>query len=421
MTTRRIGPLRNASIGEFLRTVISGIAIAAGVAMTFAAYGQAPVERAPIRIGFVCPFTGGSADFGNSARLGAELAVKEINEVGGFLGRSIELVARDDRSNPDEGRRIAEELVGREKVAFTVGYCNTGVALKALDVFQLSRSILVVPVATGSAVTAAYSPADSYIFRMAARDSDQAGFLVDEVAGRAGFTRIALFADRSGYGEGGIKDLEKNLAARGLKPVHVARFDVGVSSLIDQIRQARGAGAQAIIGYTLASEFVALLQAHSEGRFPGPVYGSSPLSFSTVHERAGPAAEGARVSVTVIHDLSNERRSSFIARLARHANPQKVSSLLTAAQTYDSVHLMLRVLFQTKGDTSGPALKAALEDLQMPYRGVVTTHEKPFSAADHDAFTRNMIWLGVWRKGEIEFAHSEDAKRSSIMRTKVTR
>src|SRR5947199_10833901 len=80
----------------------------------------------PVRVGFICPFSGGSQDFGNSARLGAELAVKEINEVGGFLGRPIHLVERDDRADPDEGRRISEELVLGKKVDFTIGFCNTG-------------------------------------------------------------------------------------------------------------------------------------------------------------------------------------------------------------------------------------------------------------------------------------------------------
>ena len=43
-------------------------------------------QAGPIRIGLIGPFSGGSSDFGNSARLGAELAVKEINEVGGYHG-----------------------------------------------------------------------------------------------------------------------------------------------------------------------------------------------------------------------------------------------------------------------------------------------------------------------------------------------
>ena len=70
----------------------------------------------PLRIGFICPATGGSADFGSSARLGAELAVNEINEVGGFLGRKVQIVARDDQGDPDRGRQVSEELVLKEKV-----------------------------------------------------------------------------------------------------------------------------------------------------------------------------------------------------------------------------------------------------------------------------------------------------------------
>ena len=91
---------------------------------------------------------------------------------------------------------------------------------------------------------------------------------------------------------------------------------------------------------------------------------------------------------------------------------------MAAAQSYDAVQLMLRALFQTKGNTLADALKAALEDLERPYAGVVTTHDRPFSATDHDAFTRNMVWLGVWRKGEIQFQHPEDAKRASVIRRK---
>jgi len=96
---------------------------------------SAPAANA-VRVGFVCPFTGGSQDFGNSARIGAELAVKEINEVGGYLGRPIELVERDDKADPDMGRKVSQDLVLNEKVAFTIGFCNSGVAIKALDVFQ---------------------------------------------------------------------------------------------------------------------------------------------------------------------------------------------------------------------------------------------------------------------------------------------
>ena len=387
------------------------------LSFAFAALPAAAQASKPVRIGFICPFSGGSADFGNSARLGAELATKEINEVGGYLGRPIELVARDDKAVPDEGRKAAEDLVLKEKVEFTIGFCNTGVALKSLSVFQEHKHLLVVPVATGSAVTAQYPAAQSYIFRMSARDTLQAAFLVDDIA-RRGLTKVAVFADNTGYGEGGLKDVERFLAEHKLKPVHVARFDLGVKDLTQEMQAAKAAGAQAVIGYTVGPELAVMARARAAAQFGGAFYGPWPLSFRTVPDTAGAGAEGAMMVQTIIPDISNERRMSFIARLKRHAGDQPIGSLMAAAQTYDAVHLMLRVMFQTKGDTSGDALKQALENLERPYPGVVTTHEKPFSAGDHDAFSRNMIWLGVWRRGEIQFHYPDDAKRSSFIRRK---
>ena len=387
------------------------------MALMCGAQAQTAAAAKPVRMGFICPFTGGSQDFGNSARLGAELAVKEINEVGGFLGRPVELVERDDKANPDEGRKISEELVTKEKVDFTIGFCNTGVAMKSLDVFQDHKHLLMVPVATGSAITAKYQAATSYVFRLSARDTLQAGHLVDDVVKR-GYTRVALFADKTGYGEGGFKDVENFLAAKNLKPVYTARFDLGVKTLAQQMHEAKAAGADVIIGYTVGPEAAVIAQSRSEAKLNVPLYGPWTFSFRTVSEKSGGAAEGAVMVQTIIQDLSNERRSSFIARLKRYAGNQPIGSLMAAAQSYDAVHLMLRAVFQTKGDMSGEALKSALENLQRPYSGVVTTHDNPFSASDHDAFTRNMIWLGVWKHGEVQFLYPEDARRASVIRRK---
>ena len=99
------------------------------------------------------------------------------------MGMPLELVARDDKANPDEGRRIAEELVLQKKADFTVGFCNTGVATKSLDVFQDNKHLLMIPVATGTVLTA-NPAASSYVFRLSVRDSLQAAFIVDEVVKR---------------------------------------------------------------------------------------------------------------------------------------------------------------------------------------------------------------------------------------------
>jgi branched-chain amino acid transport system substrate-binding protein len=150
-----------------------------------------------------------------------------------------------------------------------------------------------------------------------------------------------------------------------------------------------------------------------------PYFAPWTLSFRSVLEKAGAdALEGTMMAQTIIQDTAIERRASFLARYFKHSNEKKIGSLMAAAQAYDAMHLMLYAMFQTQGRLGGDALKAALENKQRPYTGVITTYTTPFSKTDHDAFTANMIWLGAWKRGEVQFHHAEDALRSAFVRRK---
>ncbi len=375
----------------------------------------------PIRVGLIAPLSGGSSDFGTSVKLGAELAVKEINEFGGYLGRPIELVIRDDKANPDEGRKVSQNLVLEEKVDFTIGFCNTGVAMKSLDVFQDNQHLLMVPCSTGSALTTKYPTATSTIFRVAAPDSQKVPFLVGEIVDRRKLRKVALLADNTGYGDGGLNDATKELDKRGVKPVYVGRFALGVTSLAEMMKEARAAGAEALLVFAVGPEQAVAVISRAELGWKVPYFAPWPLSFRSVLDKAGAEAlEGTMMAQTIIHDTANERRASFLARYYKHTTEKRIGSLMAAAQAYDAMHLMLRALFQTRGNTAGLKLKEALESFERPYQGVVTTYAAPFSVSDHDAFSANMIWLGVWRKGEIGFYYPEDAKLSGLVRRKVT-
>jgi branched-chain amino acid transport system substrate-binding protein len=396
------------------------LAAAVWAAATAVAAQTPTPAPAPVRIGFIAPLSGGSADFGNSARHGAELAVAEINTVGGYLGRPLQLVLRDDKADPETGRAMAIDLVTKEKVAYTIGYCNTGVALKSLDVFESNQHLLMVPCSTGTAVTRKTPPAQSFVFRIAPMDQISARFLVREIVERRQLSKVAILADRTGYGDGGVNDLTAELKGRGLTPVYVARFPLGVTSLRDELQAARNAGADALVTYTVGPEQAVAVKARAELRWTVPYFAPWPLSFRSVLEKAGAAAlEGTMMTQSIIQDTANERRASFIARYYKHSNERPIGSLMAAAQAYDATHLMLRALFQSKGDTSGPALKAALENLREPYRGAVTTFDRPYSATDHDAFSDRMIWLGMWRNGSIVYRYPEDARLSAVMRRKT--
>lgn len=371
----------------------------------------------PIRIGLIFPLSGGSSDMGNSARVGAQVAVNEINQIGGYLGRPLELVIRDDEANNDVGLKHAQDLVLKEKVTATIGFCNSGVAMKALDVFQSNKQLLIVPCATGTGITAKYPAAQSYIFRTSAADQLQTQFLVAEIVKR-GLKKVALLVDTSGYGDAGLKDLESALDKAGLKPHAVVRFKVGVKTLDDEIRQLKSSGADALIGWTVGPEQGVISASRVAVGWKVPQLGPWGLSHASAFTVSGGKVEGAAMVQTVLPNVYMERNSSFLRGYAKLAKEQPMGSMMSAAQTYDAVHLLIRAMFDAKGDLSGTGLKAALENQTNTYRGVVTTYEKAFSATDHDAISPNMLWLGTWRNQRRAYYYVEDEKRATVIRRK---
>ena len=368
-------------------------------------------ESNTLRIGVVGPFTGPSADFGTPMLNGMKLAVDEINAVGGYLGRPLELVLKDDRANPDEGLKVSQALVA-EKVSAVIGFCNTGVAAKSLETFQVAKVPLIVPCATGTPLTTKYPAAESYIFRTSARDAIQAPFVVDDIFKR-GWDKVAIFADTTGYGEAGLKDVEKALEAKKTKAVYVARFATGVKDLTAELRAAKDAGAEVIFSYTVGPENAVIANGRKAIGWKVPQVGAWTLSFPFFLDGAKESAEGALMAQTFIAEPSNERRAAFLSAYGRKYPGKRISVPMAAAQGYDTVYLLMYSLFGIKdGNVNGPALKNALENIPKTYYGVVSTYEKPFSLNDKDAVTANMLVMGMVKNGAITFAYPEDAKRN---------
>lgn len=370
----------------------------------------------PVKIGVIGPFSGPSSDFGNPMLRGVQLAVDEINAVGGYLGRPLALVVKDDRADPETGARASKELAA-EHVTATIGFCNTGVAERSLQVFQDAHIPLLIPCATGTPLTTRYPAATSYIFRTSARDAIQAPFVVEDLV-RRGLTRVAIFADTTGYGEAGLKDVQDALQAKGLKPAYVARFQLGVKDLRQELKAARDAGADAVFSYTVGPENAVIARGRQELGWKAPQVGAWPLSFPFFIVGAGPAAEGAMMAQTFIAEPSNERRAAFLSAYARKYH-EPLAVPVAAAQAYDTAYLVAYALLSIRdGDLAGPRVKFALENLERVYYGVVATYDKPFSITDKDAISANMLVMGKVHAGNVTFAYAEDAKRNLTMQRK---
>jgi branched-chain amino acid transport system substrate-binding protein len=122
---------------------------------------------------------------------------------------------------------------------------------------------------------------------------------------------------------------------------------------------------------------------------------------------------------TFIAEPSNERRSAFLSAYARKYKTTKISVPMAAAQAYDTVYLLTYAILAIRnGDLSGPAVKAALENMPRVYYGVTATHERPFSKNDKDAVTSNMLVMGMVKNGAVTFAYPDDRTRNLFVQRK---
>jgi branched-chain amino acid transport system substrate-binding protein len=399
-------------VAKTFRVAFTTLALASALSLAHAAE--------PIKIGVSGPFTGGSSSMGVSMRDGVRLATDEINKAGGVLGRQLQLIERDDEAKNERGVQIAQEMINKEKVAATVGYINTGVALASQRFYQEAKIPVMNNVATGSLVTHQFDDQpENYIFRNAAHDSIQAPMIVEEAVARRGFKKVAILADSTNYGQLGRADLEKALELKGVKAVAVEKFNVKDVDMTPQLLKAKEAGAEAVLTYAIGPELAQIANGMTKLGWKVPMVGSWTLSMANFIDNAGPGGEGARMPQTFIQEPTTPKRQSFIISYLKTFNPKnaRIDSPVSAAQGYDSVYLLAAAIKQA-GSTDGPKIKAALEDLKTPVDGVVTTYTKPFTKTDHEAITANIPVFGEVKGQRVVYAYEGDLKKASEVRVK---
>ncbi|MEO6919654.1 MAG: ABC transporter substrate-binding protein [Collimonas sp.] len=376
------------------------------VAAALMSWSLATMAADPIKIGVSGPFTGGSAPMGVSMRDGVKLAVADINAKGGVLGRQLQLIERDDEAKNERGVQIAQELINKEKVVGTVGFINTGVALASQRFYQEAKIPVMDNVATGTIVTKQFvAPEykDNYVFRNAANDSIQSAMIVDEAVIRQKHTKVAILADSTNYGQLGREDLERALAAKGIKPVAVEKYNLKDVDMTAQLLKAKQGGAEVVLTYGIGPELAQIANGMEKLNWKVPIIGSWTLSMGNFIDNAGKNGEGARMPQTFIQDPSTPKRKAFIDAYQKAYKVDRIPSPVSAAQGYDSVYLLVAAIKQA-GSTDGVKVREALESLNGAVEGVVTTYNKPYTRDEHEAIKPSMVVIGEVRNGRVVLA-----------------
>ena len=239
-----------------------------GLSGIFVLFCASAALAAPLKIGSVDSL-GGGVQSTQAYQRGAELAVAEINDNGGLLGRPVQLVVRQDQGGVAEAVRNAEALIKDDKVDVLSGTMLSNVALAVSKTAAARKRLFVVGDALSDAIT--LDKGNRYTFRVRPSTYMQAAMLA-EAAARLPVRRWAIIAPNYEYGQSAVANFKLLLKERRPDVEFVAEQwpALGKIKADDAVRNLQQARPEAIFNATFGSDLLDFVEAGSrQGLFAG--------------------------------------------------------------------------------------------------------------------------------------------------------
>jgi branched-chain amino acid transport system substrate-binding protein len=341
-----------------------------------------------------------SAQSGHAAVLGMQAAVDDINAAGGVLGRKFTIVTRDDQSQPPKSIQNMSDLIDNEKVIAVFGPTNSGNAMAWKHIPNQKKIPVIGNVGSGTAITHPMSPgADNYMFRVSMVDRDQIGALMAYVKKNPAAKVVGLMAETTGYGAGGLKDMQEIAELQGIKIVATERFAVSDTDMTSQLNKLKAANVDTVVVWAQGTPIAQLVRSMEKINYFPLTLTSWAADNITFYDAAGKALANKPIFMRTVSETRTPVQQKLYDRIG--SKLKAPSSFSFALHGYDSVQLLAAALKQANS-ADGTAIKNALEDLRSPVAGVLKTYNKPFSKAQHEALTAgDFVWI-KWNDGKLE-------------------
>jgi branched-chain amino acid transport system substrate-binding protein len=267
-----------------LRELKTWIALAAAFAAGAAAAQQ------PIKIGVTQPLTGAFAASGNYVTEGAKIAADQINAAGGVLGRKIELVIEDNKSNPTEAVATAEKLIGKDKVPVMMGAWSSTLTLAIMPKLMEYEVPMLVETSSSGKITTAGNP---WIFRISPTSEMEArafGPMVKSI----GIQKADFLSTNNDFGLGAAKEFSELLKKQGVKIGVMETMDPKATDFSAQLAKIKASGSDTLIVTTAVEQITLILKQAKEQQVKARIIttgGSN--SPDQLIEQAGDAANGS--------------------------------------------------------------------------------------------------------------------------------
>jgi branched-chain amino acid transport system substrate-binding protein len=261
-------------------------------AVTAAGLGIAQAKAQDVAVATAGPMTGGDAIFGEQMKRGAEMAVKDINEAGGLLGKKLTLVLGDDQCEPKQALPVANSFV-QKKVVFVAGHYCSGVSIPASAVYAENNIMQITPASTNPALTdQAKAKGWKTVARSCGRDDIQgvvAGkFLATTYKGK----KVALLHDKTPYGQGIVDETKKNMNGAGLQEALYDSFQKGDKDFTALVSKMKQMGIDVVYAGSYHTEVGLLIKQAREQGFNAQFVSEDALVTDEFWKIAGSAGEG---------------------------------------------------------------------------------------------------------------------------------
>jgi len=260
------------------------------VALTVvAALAPPAAAQEAVKIGVIQPLSGPVAASGNYVRMGAEIGRDWINAKGGVLGRKVELLIEDNKSDPKEAATAAEKLIVRDKVPVIVGAWGSSMTLAAMPKLEEYGVPMVVETSSAATITKRGNP---WIFRISP-PSEMEALGLEQYVDKLGVKKVDFLAVNTDWGRGSIQAFGDMLKKKGAEVGAAEFMEQSATDMSAQLTKIKGTGGDTLFLTTAVEQITLVLKQSQEQRLTRKVVttgGSS--SPSQLIKQAGAAAEG---------------------------------------------------------------------------------------------------------------------------------
>jgi branched-chain amino acid transport system substrate-binding protein len=264
---------------------VTAFAAAALLSVSFAAQGFAQT----IKIGVNEPLTGPFAASGTYVVNGAKIAADEINAKGGILGKKVELVIEDNKSNPTEAAAVAEKLITNDKVPVIMGAWGSSLTLAVMPKLLEYKVPMIVETSSSGKITTTGNP---YIFRISPPSSVEAHAFMN-IFPKLNIKKVDFLVINNDWGRGAAEDFGKMLKEKGVKVGFVETMDQAAQDMSAQLSKVKSSDSDTIMVTTAVEQLTLVLkQAAALGIKKQIVTTGGSQNPDQLIEQAGAAANG---------------------------------------------------------------------------------------------------------------------------------